>query len=153
MRAAVAQYYKDFQLSVTQGQLRGITIYVVGQARQPGAYNLSGASTLVSALFASGRAHMVGTSGAITSLADKGLLRREPKPSDRREVHVFLTDEGRRLYGAIYPRVAAINRELVSGLSPAQRVQLDAMVDALQAQAGRMVAASPGAPLPQDGGE
>ncbi len=54
VRAAVAQYYKDFQLSVTQGQLRGITIYVVGQARQPGAYNLSGASTLVSALFASG---------------------------------------------------------------------------------------------------
>jgi protein involved in polysaccharide export with SLBB domain len=54
IRAAVGRYYKDFQLSVTQGQLRGITVYVVGQARQPGAFQLSGASTLVSALFASG---------------------------------------------------------------------------------------------------
>lgn len=61
VRAAVAQYYKDFQLSVTQGQLRGITIYVVGQARQPGAYNLSGASTLVSALFASGGPNNLGS--------------------------------------------------------------------------------------------
>ncbi|HIV71503.1 MAG TPA: SLBB domain-containing protein [Candidatus Aquabacterium excrementipullorum] len=54
IRNAVGRYYKDFQLSVTLGQLRGITVYVVGQARKPGAYNLSGASTLVSALFASG---------------------------------------------------------------------------------------------------
>ncbi len=54
IRNAVGRYYKDFQLSVTMGQLRGITVYVVGQARKPGAYNLSGASTLVSALFASG---------------------------------------------------------------------------------------------------
>ena len=54
IRGAVGRYYKDFQLSVTMGQLRGITVYVVGQARKPGAYNLSGASTLVSALFASG---------------------------------------------------------------------------------------------------
>ncbi len=93
------------------------------------------------------------TSRTLTTLASKKLVTRQPRPSDRREVHVFLTDEGRRLHGAIYPRVAAINRDLASGLSPAQRRELDAMVDALQVQAGRMVAASPGAPLPQDGGE
>lgn len=52
--AAVGRYYRDFQLSVTLGQLRGITVYVVGQARRPGAYAMSGVSTLVSALFASG---------------------------------------------------------------------------------------------------
>lgn len=61
IRAAVGRYYKDFQLSVTQGQLRGITVYVVGQARQPGAYTLSGASTLVSALFASGGPNNLGS--------------------------------------------------------------------------------------------
>ncbi|MCY1385134.1 hypothetical protein D9M69_734780 [compost metagenome] len=66
---------------------------------------------------------------------------------------MFLSEEGRRLYGAIFPRVAAINRELASGLGPAERQQLDAMVDMLQAQASRMVAATPEAPLPQDGGE
>jgi len=54
IRAAVGKYYRDFQLSVTLGQLRGLTVYVVGQARKPGSYTLSSASTLVSALFASG---------------------------------------------------------------------------------------------------
>lgn len=54
IRAAIGKYYKDFQLSVTMGQLRGITVYVVGQARKPGSYLLSSTSTLVSALFASG---------------------------------------------------------------------------------------------------
>jgi len=54
VRAAIGKYYKEFQVSVTMGQLRGITVYVVGQARQPGSYKLSSQSTLVSALFASG---------------------------------------------------------------------------------------------------
>lgn len=61
VRAAVGKYYRDFQLSVTLGQLRGITIYVVGQARKPGAYNLSSQSTLVSALFASGGPNQTGS--------------------------------------------------------------------------------------------
>jgi DNA-binding MarR family transcriptional regulator len=93
------------------------------------------------------------TSRTLTTLVSKKLVVRQPKPSDRREVHVFLTEEGRRLYGVIYPRVAAINRELVSGLTAGQRQQLDAMVDMLQGQASRMVAAAPETPLPQDGGE
>lgn len=54
IKGAIGKYYRDFQLSVTLGQLRGLTIYVVGQARKPGAYNLTSTSTLVSALFASG---------------------------------------------------------------------------------------------------
>jgi protein involved in polysaccharide export with SLBB domain len=36
------------------GRLRGIQVYVVGQAQQPGTYHLSSLSTLVNALFASG---------------------------------------------------------------------------------------------------
>ena len=54
VRSAVGKYYKGVQLSVTLGQLKGITVYVVGQARKPGSYTLSSTSTLVSALFASG---------------------------------------------------------------------------------------------------
>lgn len=54
VRAAVARYYKDFQLNVTHGRLRGMTVYVVGQARKPGAYTVSGVSTVISALMASG---------------------------------------------------------------------------------------------------
>jgi protein involved in polysaccharide export with SLBB domain len=54
LRNAIGKYYKDFQLSVTLGQLRSITVYVVGQARRPGSYMLSNVSTLASGLFASG---------------------------------------------------------------------------------------------------
>ncbi|MBI5925030.1 MAG: SLBB domain-containing protein [Aquabacterium sp.] len=61
IRAAVGKYYRDFQLSVTLGQLRGITVYVVGQARKPGSYALSSNSTLISALFASGGPSQTGS--------------------------------------------------------------------------------------------
>ena len=54
LRQAIAKYYKDFQLSVTLAGLRGITVYVVGQARRPGSYTLSGVSTLASGLMATG---------------------------------------------------------------------------------------------------
>ncbi len=61
IRSAVGKYYRDFQLSVTLGQLRGITVYVVGQARKPGSYALSSNSTLISALFASGGPNQTGS--------------------------------------------------------------------------------------------
>lgn len=93
------------------------------------------------------------TSRTLSTLAAKKLVVRQPRPSDRREVHVFLSEEGRRLYGEIYPRVAAINRELVSSLDDAQRRDLDAAVDALQTQASRMVAERPETPLARDGGD
>lgn len=54
LRNAIGKYFKDFQLSVTLGQLRTVTVYVVGQARRPGSYALSGVSTLASGLLATG---------------------------------------------------------------------------------------------------
>ncbi|MGE0349336.1 MarR family winged helix-turn-helix transcriptional regulator [Hydrogenophaga sp.] len=90
------------------------------------------------------------TSRTLTRLAAKQLIVRQPRPSDRREVHVYLSEQGRRLYDAIHPRVIAINRELVAGLTDAQRKVLDAAVDALQAQATRMLAASAGAGVARD---
>jgi len=78
------------------------------------------------------------TSRTLTRLDGKKLIRRQPRPSDRREVHVFLTEEGWHVYRAIFPRVAAINRELASVLSAPERAQLDSMVHALQAQAQAM---------------
>jgi protein involved in polysaccharide export with SLBB domain len=50
----VGKSFRNFTLSATLGQLRGIDIYVVGQARRPGKYTVSSLSTLVNALFASG---------------------------------------------------------------------------------------------------
>jgi protein involved in polysaccharide export with SLBB domain len=54
IRGAVGKLYKGVTVSVNFGQLRAITVYVVGQASRPGTYTVSSLSTLVTALFASG---------------------------------------------------------------------------------------------------
>jgi len=54
IRGAIAKLYKGVTVSVTFGQLRAMTVYVVGQASRPGTYTVSSLSTLVTALFASG---------------------------------------------------------------------------------------------------
>lgn len=54
IRLAIGKYFKDFQLSVSMGQLKAINIYLVGQARRPGAYSLSSTATLSNAFFGTG---------------------------------------------------------------------------------------------------
>ncbi|HEX5739086.1 MAG TPA: MarR family transcriptional regulator [Hydrogenophaga sp.] len=93
------------------------------------------------------------TSRTLTRLANKKLISRRPKPSDRREVHVFLTEEGWRVYRAIFPRVVAINRDIASALSSTERQLLDRMMDRLHARVLEMTAASTQALPPIDNGE
>ncbi|GAB4437392.1 MAG: SLBB domain-containing protein [Rhodocyclaceae bacterium] len=54
LKNAIGRLYKNFDLSVSLGQLRSIQVLVVGQARRPGSYTVSSLSTLVNALFAAG---------------------------------------------------------------------------------------------------
>lgn len=54
LKTAIGRVFRNFDLSVTLGQLRSIQVFVVGQAQRPGSYTVSSMSTLVSALFASG---------------------------------------------------------------------------------------------------
>jgi protein involved in polysaccharide export with SLBB domain len=54
IRSTIAKLYKGVTVNVTFGQLRALTVYVVGQASRPGTYTVSSMSTLVTALFASG---------------------------------------------------------------------------------------------------
>ena len=54
LRASLAKVFTNFSLNANLGRLRGIQIYVVGQARQPGTFVVSSLSTLVNALFVSG---------------------------------------------------------------------------------------------------
>jgi protein involved in polysaccharide export with SLBB domain len=54
VRGAVGRLYKGVTLNVSFGQLRAISVYVVGQANRPGTYTVSNMSSLVTALFASG---------------------------------------------------------------------------------------------------
>jgi len=49
-----SRFYRNFQVSVTMGQLHGITVYVTGFAATPGSYTVSSLSTLVNAVLAAG---------------------------------------------------------------------------------------------------
>jgi protein involved in polysaccharide export with SLBB domain len=50
----VAQVFKNFQLSVSLGQLRGIRVFVTGFVMKPGTYTVSSLSTVVAALMRAG---------------------------------------------------------------------------------------------------
>lgn len=50
----VAMVFKNFQLSVTLGQLRGLRVYVTGFVNKPGAVTVSSLSTLAQALMRAG---------------------------------------------------------------------------------------------------
>lgn len=54
LQAHIGRVFNNFELNATLGRLRSIQVYVVGQARQPGAYTVSGLSTLIGTLFESG---------------------------------------------------------------------------------------------------
>jgi len=54
IKASLAKSYKDFDLNVTMGKLRVIKVFVVGEVRAPGDYNLNALSTLINALSAAG---------------------------------------------------------------------------------------------------
>lgn len=50
IRNEISKYFRGFNLNVTLGQLRTITVYMVGQAKRPGTHMVSSLSTLVTAL-------------------------------------------------------------------------------------------------------
>ncbi|MGC8822661.1 MAG: SLBB domain-containing protein [Desulfurella sp.] len=58
---AFSKYYKNFNLNITMGSLRTMTIYVVGYAAHPGSYTVSSLSTLINALFACGGPSKIGS--------------------------------------------------------------------------------------------
>lgn len=54
LKAAIGRIFRNFELSISLGQLRVIQVFVVGQARRPGSYTVSSMSTLVNTVFAAG---------------------------------------------------------------------------------------------------
>lgn len=78
------------------------------------------------------------TSRALTGLVAKGLVERTPREGDRREVLVHRTAQGRALHAALLPRVAQINRELLSALDEGEVRQLVRFLERLQRQAEAM---------------
>ena len=51
---SVAKVFRNFQLSATLGQLRGVRVFVTGFVAKPGAYTVSNLSTVVGALMHAG---------------------------------------------------------------------------------------------------
>jgi protein involved in polysaccharide export with SLBB domain len=49
-----SKFYTGFEMNVTLGVLKTMTVYVVGNVRQPGAYDVSSLATLVNALMQAG---------------------------------------------------------------------------------------------------
>lgn len=79
----IARVFKNFEVSATLGNLRSMTVYVVGQARVPGAHTVAGFSTLISALFETGGPSALG------SMRDVQLVR-DGKPVTRVDLYDFI---------------------------------------------------------------
>lgn len=54
IRSRVSQVFRNFDLSVSLGQLRGIRVYVTGFVARPGVYSVSSLSTVMQALLKAG---------------------------------------------------------------------------------------------------
>ena len=61
LQKELSKYFKDFQMSVTMGTVRTMTVYVVGNAQSPGAYPVSSLSTIINALVVAGGPSKAGT--------------------------------------------------------------------------------------------
>ena len=65
LKAVLSKTLTDFNVFATVGRLKGIDVYVVGQARNPGKYTISSMSTVISGLFATGGPNSFGSFRAI----------------------------------------------------------------------------------------
>ena len=90
VRKQVATVFTNVTVNASLGKLRGVTVYVVGQARQPGSYTLTSLSTLVNAVFASGGP---GANGSMRSIT----LKRGGKTVTTLDLYDFIAkgDKGR----------------------------------------------------------
>jgi len=74
LHTELSRMFKNFELSVTTGELRSIQVFVVGQVKRPGTYTVSSLSTLVDALFASGGPSKRGSMRRIQLKRDKKVV-------------------------------------------------------------------------------
>ncbi|MFV1531501.1 MULTISPECIES: MarR family winged helix-turn-helix transcriptional regulator [unclassified Phaeobacter] len=64
----------------------------------------------------------------IDRLEAKGLIRRDISPADRRARVVTLTEAGQSLLNKAMPIVEALQSEILTGLSPAEQVQITTLL-------------------------
>jgi protein involved in polysaccharide export with SLBB domain len=112
IKQQVGQVFKNFQLSVSLGQLRNVRIYVTGFTQQPGSYTVSSLSTIVNALMRTGGPSSAGSfrnvelyreGKRVTTFDLYDLLLRGDKSGDR-----VLQAEDVIQIGPVGPQVALI---------------------------------------------
>lgn len=81
-RSHLSKELKDFQLNVNMGKLRLMKIFVVGEVKYPGGYNVSSLSTVINALSAAGGPTKNGSLRYIT-------VRRQGKPPVEVDLYHF----------------------------------------------------------------
>jgi protein involved in polysaccharide export with SLBB domain len=108
----VAQVFKNFQVSTSLGQLRGIRVYLAGYVARPGSITVSSLSTLVNALMRSGGPSAAGSfrnvqlrrgRELVTTFDFYDLLLRGDRSSDR-----VLQPDDVVYVGPVGPQVALI---------------------------------------------
>lgn len=108
----VAQVFKNFQISTSLGQLRGIRVYIAGYVARPGSITVSSLSTLVNALMRSGGPSAAGSfrnvqlrrgRDVVTSFDLYDLLLKGDRSADR-----VLQPDDVIYVGAVGPQVALI---------------------------------------------
>lgn len=83
-------------------------------------------------------------SRAIVSLQEKGLVDCARDEADRRRVRIELNDDGRRLYGEIFPSLARINQRVMAVLDEREAVALEDYLERLTAGAREILASGGG---------
>jgi polysaccharide export outer membrane protein len=76
LESEVERQVTGVHASVTMGEIRTIRVFVLGDARQPGSYTISGLGTITSALFAAGGVRPIGSLRKIELKRRGGLVRR-----------------------------------------------------------------------------
>ena len=74
-------------------------------------------------------------SRAVSSLCEKGLLKRTRDTKDTRVVHVSVTELGMQRYKEVMPIVASLNEEIFQDLSAAEMAALSSMLDRISSRA------------------
>jgi len=126
---AVSQVFRNFEVSVSLGQLRSIRIYLTGFTSRPGSYTVSSLSTIVNALMRTGGPSAAGTFRSIQLIRDGktisnfdlyDLLLRGDKSADK-----TLQAEDVLYIGPVGPQVAmigSVNKPAIFELKPGDSV-------------------------------
>ncbi|EGD60723.1 capsule polysaccharide export system periplasmic protein [Novosphingobium nitrogenifigens DSM 19370] len=132
----VGRQYRNFTVDVSVSRLHGLTVYVTGFARRPGAYTVNSLSTLVNAVMAAGgpaaggsfRSIRLSRNGRIISDFDfYDLLLRGDKSGDKTLQNgdvIYVAPSGKQV--AV---LGSVNREAIFEIAPGETL-VDAVSDA-----------------------